>query len=129
MRKEVKLCDLVGEHVLSGLETGTRDVYGETCNCVKFTLDGVTYVAVEDPDDGYRSYMNGLYIVEEKCKVALPDIEVFCRMRDNGSDDVLVFHDCLNGNEILAIGTEDYSDYYPICIFDYHPENMSCNER
>ena len=57
----LNLSDLVGAHVLSGIETGVRafddSFWCETSNYIKFTLDGITYMAVEDPDDGYRSYM------------------------------------------------------------------------
>jgi hypothetical protein len=46
--------------VLTAVEEGTvpnTDRWSEpTCNTFPFTLDGVTYTAIEDPGDGYRSY-------------------------------------------------------------------------
>lgn len=81
------LKELCGIHVLSGIEVGMREVerYGckECANYIKFTLDGITYLAVEDPSDGYRSYMDDLEIVDETCKIKLPNVQVRCRMRED----------------------------------------------
>lgn len=128
----MELKDLVGTHILSGIEVGTigRKVYGdfEQCEFVKFTLDGVTYIAEENPDDGYRSYMDELRIEDEPCKIKLPNIEVLCHwIGDN--DDILHIFDANNGKEILVIGTERIDDYYPICVLRYTPENMYCNQE
>ena len=132
----MELNELIGNHILSGVETGvlTKNNYGweDMCNYIKFTLDGVTYMAVEDPDDGYRSFMEELEISKEPCKVSLPNIEVFCAMMADDRykrNDVLLFFDVLSGKEILSVGTESYDDYYPICHLEYHPENMYCNRR
>jgi hypothetical protein len=130
-----ELEDFIGKHILSGVEFGTmirKGWYGgdEKVNCVKFTLDGITYLAVEDPDDGYRSYMEDLVIVDDICKIRLPDIEVVCQMQPDTScerNNVLVVVDALNGKTILEIGTANYDDYYPYCVMEYTPENMSCN--
>lgn len=49
--------------------------------------------------------------------------------KDGGErNDILVFHDVMNGKEILAIGTGNFDDYYPYCVLEYTPENMFCNE-
>ena len=130
----MELKDLIGKHILSGIEVGQKTVeryfYQETCNYIKFTVDGTTYMALEDPDDGYRSYMHELEIVEEPCKIKLPNIFVCCHMRGNGdyeNNNILVFVDFKNGKEILEIGTGNYDDYYPFCVLIYYPEYMSCN--
>ena len=132
----MELKDLVGLHVLQGIEVGTTKLkrfFYDECNFVKFTLDGVTYLALENPDDGYRTYMEELEIVDEPCKFALPDINVLCKMREQGKytagDNVLSFVDVKCGKEILAIGTENNDDYYPLCIMEYKPENMACNSE
>lgn len=126
--------DLKGNHILSGIEVGTRKIkvfsWEEDCSYIKFILDGTTYLAVENPDDGYRSYMEELQIVDEKCEVKLPDIKVCCHMRENSKyaeNDILVFIDSVNGEEILAIGTANTDDYYPYCVMEYSPEKMHCN--
>lgn len=130
--------DLMGSHILSGVEIGSESYkewqYEGRRNFIKFTLDGVTYIAKEDPSDGYRSYLEDLEIVEGKCKVPLPNIRVLCRMRtadeqwwSSQVDEILSFLDAENGKEILAIGTANTNDYYPYCVLEYHPENMACN--
>lgn len=132
----MNLSDLVGEHILSGIEIGTMEmeIYGCTaiCNFIKFAIDGVTLLAMEDPDDGYRSYMRDLVIVEEPCKIKLPDIRVCCTMCPDGElykNEVLSFVDVLSGKEILAVGTENTDDYYPYCVLEWTPENMFCNMK
>lgn len=132
----MELANLTGIHILSGIETGTRREtfwgHEEEVDYIKFTLDGTTYLAVEDAYDGYRSYMAELKIVDEKCKVKLPDIQVFCKMKEDDEwkkFDILEFFDMMNGKKILAIGTGNTDDYYPYCNFEYYPENMFCNER
>jgi hypothetical protein len=134
---KIELENLKGEHTLSGIEVGEREFknfwgHKEECGYIKFTLDGITYIAVEDPDDGYRSYMRDLEIVDEDCEIKLPDIKVCCKMREddkgwNETNEVLEFIDLINCETILAIGTGNTSDYYPYCVLDYYPERMSCN--
>lgn len=132
----MQLEDLKGKHILSGIEVGSREFedswgYKDMRSFVKFTLDGTTYIACEDPSDGYRSYMEELQVVDEDCAVKLPDIEVCCSMRESNvweENDVLEFIDLGNGEIILAIGTGNTNDYYPYCVMDYCPEKMSCNE-
>lgn len=128
----MKLSDLVGEHILSGIETGGREVQacGETvtASCVKFTLDGMTYLALEDPDDGYRSYLRELVIVDEACRIKLPNVQVRCEMWHRcDEDEILVFTDVLNGERFLAVGTDYRDGWYPECIMEYRPEKMYCN--
>lgn len=132
----MKLEDLTGLHKLSGIDTGTltRDGYWgeETCNYIKFTLDGVHYLAVEDPDDGYRSRCEELVVSEEPPKFTFPPQEMVCSMMPNDggwgySNDVLILTDKITGEVVLEVGTMDYDDYYPCCHFHYAPENMACN--
>ena len=73
----MELSDLVGIHKLSGVETGqvnVTDEFGDTQDCgfVKFTLDGVHYMAVEDPDDGYRSRCRELVVSEQAPRYSFP---------------------------------------------------------
>lgn len=130
----MKLEDLIGKHILSGIEVGQKKDKGcydweELCNYIKFTIDDTTYMALEDPDDGYRSYMRELIIVEEECQTKLPNISVCCHMRESSVDYVLVFLDVDSGKEIFEIGTANYDDWYPYCVLEYHPENMFCNRN
>lgn len=145
MGRDVFLIDLEGRHVMTGIETGQMEspegiwLRSSACNYVKFTLDGVTYRAVEDPDDGYRSYCRDLVIDESECRYKLPDVEVVCKHRGGYETpepysfhhecDILDFYDAVNGKIFLSIGTDDIGDWYPMCVMNYTPENLSCNEE
>ena len=85
----MELKDLVGKHVLSGVEysnviinDGWRN-NNEECTCVKFTLDDVTYVAVEDPEDGYRSACRDIEISKEVLSNSFNGVEVICTTLEN----------------------------------------------
>lgn len=127
--------NLCGKHTFSGCELTSEDIecfYGvENCGICLFMLDGVTYKAVEDPDDGYRSYCRDLRISEKNPRYCFPAIEVVCSMmkdRNYERNDVLVVRDAENGKVILQVGTRNTDDYYPYCWFKYTPENMACNQ-
>ena len=125
------LKDLVGEHKLSGVD------YSNGCDdgamSVLFCLDGVTYEAVEDPADGYRSYMNELVVSEKRCNNTFPPQPVVCEWTDSesywGDDDILYIKDSKNKMTVLKIGTCNSTDWYPWCEMQYIPENMSCNQQ
>ena len=138
----MKLKDLVGIHLMTGIETGTIKINGwwyksNNCNYVKFRLDNVTYMAVEDPEDGYRSCCNELEIVDEECKTKLPAILVECKMREDSNvtgwreykNDILEFYDAVNKQMFMAVGTGNIDDYYPYFVFEYTPELLSFNTQ
>lgn len=119
---------------MSGIETGVTEIDTwwnyEKVNYIKFTLDNVHYMAYEDPSDGYRSYLSDLKIDDKPCKIKFPNVDVVCKMREDDyyeRNDVLEFYDTQNNKLILAIGTGNTGDYYPYCVVEYKPENMSCN--
>ena len=136
----MELKDLIGIHVMTGIETGAVKRANwwsgeDDCNYIKFRLDGVSYMAVEDPDDGYRSCCRELEVVDRGCKIKLPDILVECKMRDDKYDkiwgtevnDILEFYDINNKQMFMAVGTGNTNDYYPYFVFEYMPELLSCN--
>ena len=126
----MELKNLEGEHMFSGVDyTSGKD--GEIN--ILFCLDGVTYIAEEDPDDGYRSYMKELRESETQCKNTFEPERVFCDYLNisgyfGNDSDILIIKNPYTGNIILKIGTEDVSDFYPSCVMEYHPENMQCNQ-
>lgn len=134
MSKErlVELNELCGMHKLSGVdlcETTYTNKWEETeiVNAIRFILDGVTYEAIEDPADGYRSYMEELRTTDEKVRYTFPPVDVLCSLSEKYDDDVLCFRDVANGKLILEVGTENTHDYYPYCVFNWMPEKMACN--
>ena len=127
----ISLKHLVGMHILSGVELGyCKNEYGNTVGCVKFMLDGNTYLAMENECDGLRSFMDEIKVVEEPCKYRFQDTEVLCRYDgyEGSSNKLLDFVDVKNNKTILTIGTENYDDWYPTCRFTYTPENLHWND-
>lgn len=134
----MELKKLKGKHIFTGVELGSTKVQSyedgpfENANYVKFELDDITYIAVEDPDDGYRSYMKELSISKESIKYKIPSLLVTCiyeAKNDGYTCDILRFVDVENGETFLRIGTADTDDYYPYCVFEYKPENLHFNQN
>lgn len=131
--KEVTLKSLAGIHIFTGVERGTiktdEQLWDNGKNTIRFELDGQVYEAVENPDDGYRSYMEKLVISNEKIKNKIPKTQIVCVYRNDDDCDLLDFIDCKNGKVFMTVGTKYVHDYYPVCTFEYHPENLSINEN
>lgn len=123
----MELKELQGTHIWSGIEVGQVD--DEDGLCFKFTLDGITYLAIEDEDDGYRSFMRELQVSSKPCNTPLPDILVRCEYEDEIEQDILKIYEVASGNLILALGTDYIDDGYPCCIMEYHPERLSINQK
>lgn len=129
----MELEDFVGKHLFSGVDYAeTSEKEGIGLN-VLFCIDGVTYLAEEDEDDGYRSYMKELVVSEVPPKNTFSPEEVVCEHSEkheshNGECDILFINNAKTGELILKIGTEDTDDYYPYCVMEYYPENMQCNK-
>lgn len=131
----VKLEDLCGEHLLSGVDFPQREVerFGvtETVSACRFRLDGVTYVALEDPSDGYRSSMAELITEEELTSNEWPPVRVVCSMAPDGEygqqNDTLEIRDCVTGKTILRVGTDNSDDYYPWWVAEFDPTALAHN--
>lgn len=136
----MRLSELVGNHVLQGVDRLVlirKNIFGEKedVNAIAFQLDGKTYLAAEDPNDGYRSYCEDIVVYNTPSKFRIPDVPVVCSMMEpevysdvfSFENDVLVIRDAVNGKKVLCVGTMHVDDYYPYCYFDYRPENLSCN--
>lgn len=126
----MELKDLVGKHQLSGVDYADGDYMKDIGISIMFCLDGITYIAVEDPDDGYRSYMREIVVSDIPCKNVFNGEEVFCEheIGKYADDDILYIKNPLTAETILKIGTEDVTDFYPCCVMEYHPENLQCNK-
>ena len=124
MNNNIELDSLVGQHKLSGVDSGNLP---NGANTFFFTLDGKTYVATEDESDGYRSSMDSLEISDKILTNTFPPQKVTGRMTGSGND-VLEFIDNENGKTVLRVGTDNSDDYYPSFVSDFNPENMSVNK-
>jgi hypothetical protein len=134
----MQLSDLVGEHTLDAVDFEVKKIVDyigelEDCTAIRFRLDGVVYVAVEDPEDGYRSCMSELKTAApESMRNAFPPVKVLARLRTIGAygdqDDVLELVDVDSGLVILEAGTAYVYDHYPRFIARFTPEDMSTNQ-
>ena len=130
----MELKDLVGEHLLSGLDTFVKPKerhYDDDAQGFRFILDGVTYEALEDPSDGYRSYLKELDISNEKVSYTFPAQKVFGNMKDNSSyalNDVIQFKNVDTQEIVLEFGTDNHDDWYPSCVLGWYPENLPINK-
>jgi len=123
----VDLDDLVGEHKLSGVDMlDEKGEYGSAA-VINFVLDGKTHTAVEDPDDGYRSALDKVFVSDKKVVNMFKPVKVL-GVRKTGHDDTIQFLDSKNGKLILEVGTDNNDDYYPSFVGNWTPENMAVNE-
>lgn len=137
--ENVPFDSLVGEHTLDAVDESVEQIKGwgswtDSANCLRFRLDGKVYVALEDPDDGYRSAMRKLFILDGKMKNVFTPVRVIARVcKETGrlpyrnSADLLQLVDIANGKVILEVGTDNTDDYYPCFVASWVPENMALN--
>ena len=129
----MELKELVGKHYLSGFDTSTEkavDSRHEDFEVVRFVLDGKTYKAIEDPSDGYRSYLQDLVITDEVISNTFPPQEVIGKMKEDSDysvNDTIQFIDAVTGKIVLEVGTNNTDDYYPYCVMNWRPENLAIN--
>lgn len=115
---------LYGIHTLSGCEY-SFDKNGYSS--FRFILDGNTYEAVENPDDGYRSFIGGVYPTTENCARNIPDIEVEIMECSDGNLDGIQFvvrEDGYSARCVITIATNNYDGYYPFAVMNFKPENF-----
>ena len=121
---------LEGVHELSGVDDTVEilKVYGkeQERNVILFILDGITYKAVENPDDGYRSYCKNLVICKDKVSTRFPSHLVVGKMK-NGNCTIIQFFDIKTNEVGLEIGTDNYDNYYPYCVMNWNPQNLAIN--
>lgn len=136
-----ELIDLVGLHMLDAVDFETvslpdwegADTFQDARAC-RFRIDGVVWMVIEDPSDGYRSSMRELKRLGDGVPMAnsFPSVQILCvhleKNRDGyGKADVLVFLETTRGKQVLEVGTLDSNDYYPAFVADFRPENMPVN--
>ena len=127
--KHIGLPDLVGEHILSRVsimhDTLWRYVNDDNkirCTAVKFVLDGINYMAVEDMIDNDHTYMGHVMQMGKLSNITRGQ-PVIAKMRDNGSEtlDIINKH---TGKVILSIGTDYIGNSYPYFVVEFIPENL-----
>ncbi len=132
MGEHMELKDLVGEHLLSGVDFESSnqqvcsDLYRD-CEIVNFVLDGETYTAIQNPDDGYRSCMEEI----KKSDVKVSNMFKPCRVVGTMDTvmDIINFFDTHTDKVVLSIGTDHSDQWYPFWVAEFNPENMVINQQ
>jgi hypothetical protein len=111
---------------VSETENKTKKTYAFFGVCGNyFKLDDKIFEAIEDPDDGYRSYLDTVICVENVpatfSRVKLADV-VVVKARDEGNYRCDTLIDASDGHVWLRIGTDYSEDYYPCFVFRYSPK-------
>jgi len=123
----MELKNLVGTHKLTAVEFDTVYNEDDVVAALLFTLDGVTYRATEDPNDGYRSMFDELKIVNTYLPNTFTPVEVEVRLRHSESEYILEFVDVLSNLVVMELGTNNTDDYYPYCVLYWDPKNLFTN--
>lgn len=133
--REVDPLSLVGDHVLTGCDRDSvppTEDYEDSADRIRFVLDGLIYEALEDPSDGYRSMLQHLRVVDgPPVANVFEPCAVVGRARADEShskNDTLELVDARTGLVVLAVGTDNTDDYYPVCVLDFTPEAMAVNQ-
>lgn len=113
--------DFIGYHILSGVDyEGGID----GANAIRFRIDGVIYIAMEDREDGYRSCMGSLEVSDLPMNNTFRGIPVIGVVTKTINEDILSFVSVKTGKEVLAIGTDYGDSWYPCYVSSWTPENM-----
>lgn len=131
----IELDSLIGEHVLDGCDLSTEQVktYGEhfeDANVIRLRLDGKVYTAIENPDDGYRSSMERLFVEDCPIKNTFPPVRVLASKKANDTyavNDTIELIDVVTAKVVAEFGTDNTDDYYPSFVSAFWPEHMASN--
>lgn len=113
----------------------TFDFHGIDGNVFVLGAGGAVtaYEALEDDNDGYRSALDHVEVVDASkriyfrtpvARVRVEDMERFNPYDDDTEHPFQGwrFVDVEDGHVWLVIGTDDYDDYYPCFTFRYEPK-------
>jgi hypothetical protein len=90
----------------------------------EFKLNDTVYEALEDPSDGYRSYLSSITVKNSNgifFRTPLTKVRAVANDLD-GWD----FVDVVDGHVWLSIGTSYQDQWYPTFVFHYEPKTSYC---
>lgn len=93
----------------------------------RFKLDKTVYEAIEDENDGYRSYLDSVVVIDSKDDIFFN--RAIAKVKATEVDDGNYFRgyefiDITDNHMWLKIGTDNYDDYYPCFLFQYYPKSL-----
>ncbi len=91
--------------------------YGVDNNC--FKLGNQVFEAVEDEDDGYRSYLDSVQLLDTDRLIFFDRPLDTVQVVDQGDWFILLGKD---DHVWLRFGTDYADDYYPMFVFEYTPK-------
>lgn len=98
------------------------DFYGIDDTSFSIGLEGkrCAFQVLEDPSDGYRSYLDSVQVcMNKKIFFPTPLGRILIEKIDSYSLSGYRLRDLSNGHIWLAFGTDNRDDYYPIFVFLY----------
>ena len=108
------------------------DFYGvdDLAFCIGIDGKRIAFKAVEDPDDGYRSYLSTITIPLKGhiffsvplARVVLEDRRSDCPSERKSDFSGWELVDVTDGHVWLSVGTDYSADYYPCFTFHYAPK-------
>lgn len=111
------------------------DFYGASGNV--FRLNDVTLKAIEDENDGYRSYLETVVTYPGEVPLytfPLAQVKIIKIDASQGDGERYaqfqgyVLYDVEDDHVWLVIGTNYMDDYYPSYVFDYYPKGVTEDE-
>ena len=130
-KNEVTLESLVGVRMLDGVDfetiKGDKESYYEDSQAIRFRLDGVIYMAIENPDDGYRSSLGTLFISDTPMVNTFAPVRVTLRMKGSSDYQVDEILEGIteSGETVLEVGTANTDDYYPYFVAYFNPKAIT----
>lgn len=94
-------------------------VYGHS-----FRVGDLTFEAVEDSKDGYRSSLSHFRVVDNIRPTFRENIR-FEEVGDNNIEGIQLVNEV--GLVVLIVGTRNYDGYYPCFTFQFNPERLTSN--
>jgi hypothetical protein len=135
-----ELKSLVGDGLFEIVPMKAAHPFDSDADGVCFTLNDVTYLAFEDPSDGYRSSLGQLlacqgpaYSIGGDANITYIREEVICAhvetSEGHDGDDILEVRSKETGGIIFRVGTANMDDYYPWFVNEWWPQNLSANSK
>ena len=90
----------------------------------QFKLDKVVYEALEDAEDGYRSYMDSVVVKDVEKSIFFRQSIAVVKLVDCDERDFSGYAliDITDNHMWLKFGTDNSDSYYPYFVFEYSPK-------